>query len=240
MVRQALERDDYLGLILVAAPGLLFGRLTADDPEGLRRQLREFEERWPTREFYVLRHTMHVWRAVLDLYCGHAEAAWKRVLEYEASPLFPPIRYTRDLRIPYRVWRGCGALAASLTAADPEPLLRAAEQAARQLARERLPLPSAHALGLRAGIAARRGDLARARALLAETAAAFDALPMPLAAAMTRRRLGEITEGEAGRALVAEADAWMKARGIRNPARLSAMCLAGLPAPPEGGERGGC
>ncbi len=49
------------------------------------------------------------------------------------------------------------------------------------------------------------------------------AADMALHAACARRRQGEVLGGEAGRGLVARADAWMTEQKIRNPERMAAM-----------------
>jgi eukaryotic-like serine/threonine-protein kinase len=48
---------------------------------------------------------------------------------------------------------------------------------------------------------------------------------MGLFAASARRQLGESRGGDEGRVLIEQADAWMRAQSIRNPARM-ATCLA--------------
>jgi hypothetical protein len=50
---------------------------------------------------------------------------------------------------------------------------------------------------------------------------------MALFAAAARRCRGELLGGEAGRALVAEADAWMAAQSIRDPDRMARMLAPG-------------
>ena len=66
--------------------------------------------------------------------------------------------------------------------------------------------------------------------LLAPTGAfAFEAVDMGLFAAAARRRLGTLLGGDAGRALIAQADAWMAAQEVRNPARMAAGLAPGFP-----------
>ena len=78
------------------------------------------------------------------------------------------------------------------------------------------------------GVTAIRGDIRRAAAQITAAAAAFDAVNMPLYAASARRRLGEIIGGDDGEALVSDADLLMTSRGVRQPARLTAMYAPGL------------
>jgi hypothetical protein len=51
---------------------------------------------------------------------------------------------------------------------------------------------------------------------------------MALVTAATQRRRGALMGDEEGRALVATADALMRQRGIKNPARFTAMLVPGF------------
>jgi hypothetical protein len=62
---------------------------------------------------------------------------------------------------------------------------------------------------------------------IAEAASRLAAIDMALFAAAARRAHGELTGGEAGRALVSEADAWMAAQAIRRPDRMARMLAPG-------------
>ncbi len=56
-----------------------------------------------------------------------------------------------------------------------------------------------------------------------------DVQQVGLFAAAARRRLGEAIGGEAGRSLIAQADAWMSAQSIVNPGRMAACYAPGFP-----------
>jgi hypothetical protein len=87
------------------------------------------------------------------------------------------------------------------------------------------------ALLVRAGITAIRGDRRRAATLLRDAAGRLDALDMPLHSAAACRRLGGLLGSEEGRALIEQADAELRQRGIVNPARMTAMLAPGFPDP---------
>ena len=70
--------------------------------------------------------------------------------------------------------------------------------------------------------------------MLAAAVAAFERADMTLHAAVVRRRLGVLQADGRGRALVDEADAWMAAHGIKNPARMARMIAPGFPDPDYG------
>ena len=65
--------------------------------------------------------------------------------------------------------------------------------------------------------------------MLAAAVTAFERADMTFHAAVARRRLGVLQDDERGRALVDEADAWMAAQGIRNPARMARLIAPGFP-----------
>jgi eukaryotic-like serine/threonine-protein kinase len=113
------------------------------------------------------------------------------------------------------------ALAAALGAGDPGPLLHAALSDARRLHREGVAWSRALSLPIKAGVAAARGDRSRALTLFALAVQHLEAVDMNLYAAASRRRLGEILEGDIGRAQLEKADSWMNQQGIRSPARMA-------------------
>jgi len=81
---------------------------------------------------------------------------------------------------------------------------------------------------LRAGIVSVQGQVDRAAAHLRDAASGFDAADMALYAAATRRTLGKLVAGDEGRALVEQADAWMRSETVKNPARMTAMLAPGF------------
>jgi hypothetical protein len=54
---------------------------------------------------------------------------------------------------------------------------------------------------------------------------------MALYAAAARRLLGQVTPGDEGRQMIAQADDWMQRQQIKNPARMATMLAPGLSAP---------
>jgi hypothetical protein len=63
---------------------------------------------------------------------------------------------------------------------------------------------------------------------LEEVIVSLVASGMMLHATAARRRLGELLDGEAGAAFLAEADSWYATQGVRNPARLTEMLVPGF------------
>jgi hypothetical protein len=107
-------------------------------------------------------------------------------------------------------------------------LLRLAEKSARRLDGQKLPWTRALARGIRAGVASVRGDAALAERLLADAVERFETADMGLFAASARHHLGHLRGGVDGRALVEQAEAWMRAQSIVNPSRMASCLVAGF------------
>ena len=179
--------------------------------------------------FHVQHLTHYYGDTYIDLYEGDGEAAWRR-----AERTWPEIRASLLLRIQHvkvdvLQLRGRSAVAAAAGARTPAlaPRRRGVRPPARSPADGVGPGDGDADPGGRRSI---RGDEARCRRLLAEALARSEAAHMGLFAAAARRRLGGLLGGDEGRALVAEADAWMASQGIRNPARMAAMLAPGFSA----------
>ena len=126
-----------------------------------------------------------------------------------------------------RARRRLGMAAQATDTGERQALLRGAEEHARMMLREKTRWGDALAILLRAGVAATQGETARALSLLEPAETGLAAADMALHAAAARRRRGELLGGDAGRGLVAAADAWMADQTIRNPARMTAMLAPG-------------
>jgi len=212
--------------------------LARDDPERARAELDEAMRRWAWQGVQVQHFYEALARGHLDLYEGDPAAALTRLdarwADLEASLLLH-IQYVRIELLNLRA-RSSLALAASpgTRGADREAWLRSALGDAVRLEGEGAEWARALALLLRAGAAAARGDAAGARAAGAAAVADFDRAGMALHAACARRGLGQLGGGGAGEAAAAAADAWLKARGVRAPARFAAVLAPGLARPATG------
>jgi hypothetical protein len=173
-----------------------------------------------------LLHEAQLW---MHHYRGDARAAWAACLAHDGR--FRASFAGRSIFFACYVQflRGCAAanLAAQTTdAAERRTLLREAEREPLLLRRgshwrQLLLLP-------RAAAACACGDRDRAVRLLRE----FDAAPRPAAfgpiyAHTVRRRMGVLLGGDEGAALVAVADAFLRAGGATDPERLVAMLVPG-------------
>jgi eukaryotic-like serine/threonine-protein kinase len=204
------------------------GLALSDDPDGAQRELDHAMRLWPTDRFYL----PHFWAGhggvQIALYAGNVPRAsallateWRRL---ERSQ-YMRIRWVHILSLDIRA--RCAVAAAA--AGGGERLLRQATRDASRL--ERIGVSAAHTLGLlvRAIVSSARGDRAGAVGRLQAAEVGFQAAEMELHAAVARRRRGELLGGEEGRALVAEANAWMTGQGVKNPARMSDALAPGFP-----------
>jgi hypothetical protein len=107
-------------------------------------------------------------------------------------------------------------------------MLREAEDTARQLTGHRVPIGDGLAALQRAGVAHLRDDDAAARAHLTEAMAVFASADMALHAEVARRRLGQVLGGDEGAALVAAAEAWMRAHDIAHVDRMTRLLAPGF------------
>ena len=73
------------------------------------------------------------------------------------------------------------------------------------------------------------GDDEKAVNTLRQAIDLCDAAGVDLFAAAARHRLGRLLDGDEGRALVVQAETWMRAQSVREPARMAACMVPGFP-----------
>lgn len=226
IVDEARGRGARLAEADVTTFGGPFAWLARDDPDGAERAVRSAMGAWSQRDFQVQHFTTLTALAQIALYRGEGENAWRIVNEQWPGVASAMLLRVEIVRIYMTHLRARAALAASATA-RAEPLLRAAGRDARRLERERPAYAHALAKLVRAGIAERRGRTKAAVALLGAAAPELDRLTWVCFGASARRRLGELTGGDEGRALVAGVDEHLRAQGVVNPRRLTAVQVPG-------------
>jgi len=223
-IDEARKRGDLYSLAHNAT--LVLAALAEDDPDRAEQEIRRWHQEGsdvqPADELCAM--------VDIDLYRNRFDAAWQRVQRQwprVKRSCLPHVQLLRGLAW-YARARSALAAAEADAPADAERLLRVARGDARRLAKERQPWLEPLSEVILAGVAAFRGERARAASLLAQAAAHFEAVDMPLHAMSATRRLGELQGREEGQALIARADAWMMDQGIRNPARMAAVFAPGV------------
>jgi hypothetical protein len=162
----------------------------------------------------------------LLLYEGSLDGAGELEPQFEATRSSLLLR-VQMIRVVHAWSRGRLLLAAaSAGARDRRRASRELARLAKELAAERVPYADVFAGELAAGSAVLVGDsIAACAALDRVIAAAGDEMLLHVAAA--RHRKGELLGGDAGRALVADVEAWMRSEGIVDPARMTSVFLPG-------------
>jgi hypothetical protein len=233
LIKEARERNDLYAATNLSLVIRTFVRLADDEPERARRELRQVMDEWSQQGFHV-QHMNRLFDEVqIGLYQGEGSAAWEQLTGHWPALARSHLLRVQQVRILLLHLRARAALAAAPAAADPAPLWRAAERAARLLRRERIGWAEALARLVNAGVARGRHDAAGARQLLEDAAGRLDAAGLRLHAAAARHRLGEQVGGRQGHRLVEQADAWMKDQNVRRPDRMTALLAPGFSGHPS-------
>jgi hypothetical protein len=228
-LREALDRGDEF-----TTSGLRSWRsnaawLAMDMPDEALRQADAANIHLAEDTFHLHHYYDLLTRRQIDIYKSDGKGAWDKLASKWAALEKSTLRRVQLIRIELQFLRARCAFAAADEGMDEEDMLRAAEQAARSIARERMPWGDPHVPLIRATIAARRGDIEQAVTELRTAAAGFDASSMQLLAAATRRRLGELIGGDEGEALVSASIDWMTEQHVRAPERMTALYAPGFP-----------
>jgi serine/threonine protein kinase len=227
LVVEARERGDLWTATSLRTRVQYVALLANDQPDAARRDLQQAIEQW-SREGFHLQHLWYLFAQVgVDLYLGKAADAWGRITNHWPILRQRMLMRIQSTRIQSLYLRARSALAMAACRPGDRVFLAAAERDAVRLKRERMAWGDPLAALLLAGVADGRGETASATALLVSAEDGFTAADMGLHAACVRRRRGELLGGEAGRGLVARADAWMTGQNIRNPERMAAMLAPG-------------
>ncbi|MFW6089219.1 MAG: hypothetical protein ACODAB_05665, partial [Gemmatimonadota bacterium] len=166
------------------------------------------------------------------LYVGEAPDAMLTLVR-GIQPLWRSLLGRGQLvRVTSRLYAAQVMLDASLQRGTDPALLRRAERAARRLESEKGHYPRLHAGLLRSAVDAQRGRREAARQRLSQVASGLADDGQRLYAAGARWRLGELTGGERGRALVAHAHGTMRQLGVAQPERFVRVVAAGFPENP--------
>jgi hypothetical protein len=208
-----------------------FPPLLEDDPAAADAGLVAAISRWSQRSFLMQHFRVFEGRIPIAIYDGRPADALALV-----ESMWTPLRRSwlleiQLLRLIAWFMRGRASLAvAAGSATDAKrraALLCTVDADARRMTRQRTAYGTAWAEMLRAGAASIRGDARTAAARLQEAERGFVATDMACWSAVARRRRGQLVAGDEGRALVADADEWMRGQGIVNPSRWADMYAPG-------------
>jgi eukaryotic-like serine/threonine-protein kinase len=228
MLVDAEERGDLYTIVNLHTRATVFLSLAADDPDLARRHLREAMAQW-SQTGYLLQHwqAMH-YEAEIELYVGDGARGYERIVRDQAAFRRSLLGNVQVLRVLMWYLRGRCAIA-SLDAVPAKRAARIAEarKLARRLARENMHWASLAGSILTASVANAAGDRAGAIAALRDVLAGATAAELMLHVAAAQYQLGSLLGGEAGKAMVAQADEEMASRGVRSSSRMAARLVPG-------------
>ena len=231
LIMEARERDDLLAAATLRIRHSYLALLAADEPARARENLQDAIAHWSRAGFWSQHYYALVAETEIALALDEGRLARQLLTENWRVLERSRLLWVQLFRIESRHLLARTALAAAAEVGAPgervDVLLRAAERDARRIEREHVHWGDPLAALVRAAAAATRREMETAVRSAAAAEKGFDAADMALHAAVARRRRGELVGGDEGRALVAEADAWMAGQGIKNPARFAAMLAPG-------------
>jgi hypothetical protein len=230
-IREAERRgDQYASVNLRARLPVVW--LVRDDAARAERDLEEALASWlpPDKGFLVQHFWALLGRGEIALYAGAPEKGAAQVAKSDPGLRRSQLLRVPMVRIPLAHLRGRLALALAARAGEGKvhrAHLATARDCVRRLEREAMPVARWLSCLLSATVAHREGRSQEARKELEQAIESLEASGMMLYAAAARHRLGELLDGEAGRALSAQAHSWYAGQGVRNPARMTEMVLPG-------------
>jgi hypothetical protein len=227
-LRDAKERGDlYIQTNLQIGDTNIWW-LASGTPDVAEAVVTEAMHRWSKRSFQM----QHWWEmnalAQADLYRGKNADALVRLRGRWGALRGSLLMRVQYLRLRAYHLRGRAALALATDGRDRKELLAAAEGDARRILSEKMPWADPMGELLMAGVHKQRGDAEKARAGLVHAAHGFEGADMGLWAVVARRRLAEVTGGEAGKASEAKCDEEMRARAVKEPERMVKLLAPGF------------
>jgi serine/threonine protein kinase len=225
LLKEAEQRQDLLALTNYRTEVMSYDLLADDDPTGARHEIDDAMNQWPQRAF----HAQHLFALVgnlrVDLYRGEGGLARRRIADAWCAYRWSQLHRSAIGRVNVDLLIASSALASWPDVRDRAALSREATAAADRIDRERLEYASALAAMLRARLASLRGEKDSAIRVYTKLVQQFGVLEMPLYAAATQFRLGELTSQEEGRGFVRAAIDWCHSQQIKNPDALLRMSL---------------
>jgi hypothetical protein len=203
--------------------------LAAEQPLQAEREADEAVARWSQRGFQRPHYLQLLTRVQVRLYGSRALEAWDLIERHTAEfgrPLFRRVQHTR---VETANWRAPCALAVAERGTDVRRLHTIAVEQAKRIAMEQMAWATPFATQIRATVAWQQGDVTAAAEGLAAAIDGFTSAGMPMHAAACRGRLSALAGGTHGATLRAEAERFMAAQDVRNPAAFLRVLAPGFP-----------
>jgi eukaryotic-like serine/threonine-protein kinase len=227
LVARAEDRGDLYAAVSMSSGLANMAWLALDQVTEAQQRLLDAERRWSNQSFQFQHYWYLLARTQIDLYLNDGPAAHARVLASWPAFARSLLLRVQNIRIEARGFRGRAALAAA-RGPDGAALLAEAAREARAIARERTDNARGIAALIGAGVAARRGQQARALAELQIADSAFTAADMVMHAHCARHVLGSLQGGDAGAAAMQAAVAGLAQQRVARPEHLIRMLAPGF------------
>lgn len=202
--------------------------LAVDEPDEGERETIQSIARWSHSGFHRQHYSAMLARVQTALYRNDPEAGWRLLDELEPKFRGSFLPRVQVLRIEARFMRARCALALAARTANRHRFLSVVSAAARRIARERMRWSDPIALLLRAGVAHLEGRAPLALRHLHEAADGFERADMKMYLAATRFRIGALQKDKKGHDLYRQAEQWMAAQNIKNPASMIRVLAPGF------------
>lgn len=225
LVRRAHERNDLLTDSLLGVHmgvALIAEDRCAEAREFLAERMSRLPGEWDMQLMGLFLRAVDA-----ELYDGDGEAAWRLVEKSWPAYLRSGFDRLQFWSAFARMRRAHAAILVSAHRRDPA-FERIAATEARYLERMGRSDADVLACGIRGALAVRRGALAEAQAHMRKALAITRHQGTPITAAAYQRQLGRIVPGPEGAALIAQADAELRALGIANPEPWANMYAPGF------------
>jgi hypothetical protein len=227
-LRDAEQRGDLFAETNLSTGHVALAALAEDDADGARRRSAQALARWSREGWHIEHYYDLLAQCEADLYCGDADAAYRRVTRHWNDVRKALLTRVQLIRLNLLGLRMRAALACA-TANDDARRRREAAADARRLAREGMAWATPWARVAQAALACRgRAGSADALRLLGDAEEGFAGAAMQLHSAVARLRRGQLLGGELGDELVRTADATLRALGVRRVDRMAALVAPGF------------
>ena len=227
LIETSRERGNfYLELELRTRMVLVW--LAADDPDTVEKMADEGLARWSHQGFQRQHYNHLLTRVQVELYRGHANAAWQLMAAHEKRLRRSLLLRVQHTRIEAANYHSRCALAMAAAGEDPHRMRAVALRDAERIAREDMPWSNPFARIIWASVAYQEGRNDKAVTELSNAVSAFEAAGMRLYAAACRRRLGALVGGTQGQEELQAADRWMASQDIRDPVAMTRLIAPGF------------
>ncbi len=224
----AEQRGDLYTIVNLHTRATVFLSLAADDPDLARRHLHEAMAQWSQTGFLLQHWQAMQYEAEIELYVGEGARGFDRMVRAAPAYRRSLLGNVQVIRVLTWYLRGrCAVASVDAVPAQRAARLAEARRLAKRLSKENMHWASLTGSILTACVANATGDRPGAIAALREVLASATAAELMLHVAAAQYQLGSLLGGDAGKAMVAQADEEMASRGVRASARMAARLVPG-------------